>query len=112
MDVVLRVIWVDIWVAFAWIFFRAGSFADLSRYMRTLFACNFKTSTMALFAAMGPMTFVFCLVAVALLAFSYVFPRDCRFATNRAKFLYVLSCMVAIVLFAGPSGGEFIYFQF
>lgn len=112
MNVVLRVIWVDIWVAFAWIFFRAGSFADLSRYMKTLFACNFKTSSMALFAAMGPMTFIFCLAAVALLAFSYVFPRDCRFATNRAKFLYVLSCMVAIVLFAGPSGGEFIYFQF
>lgn len=110
--VILRVIWVDVCVAVAWIFFRAGSFEGLSRYMKTLFACNFKTSSMVLFAAMGPMTFAFCLVSVALLVVSYMFPRDCRFATNRAKCLYVLGCMSAIVLFAGPSGGEFIYFQF
>jgi len=112
MGIVTRVLWVDVWVAFAWIFFRAGSFAELTRYMKVLFSGRFQTSSMALFAALGPMHFAACLLSVALLAFSYRFPRDCRFATNRAKCLYVLGCMTAIVLLAGPSGGEFIYFQF
>lgn len=108
----LQIVSVDIGVSFAWIFFRAGSFEELWRYMKVLFSCNFKTTSMALFAANGPMHFLFCIAAVTLLAFSYAFPRDCRFATNRARFLYVLGCMVAIVFLAVPSGGEFIYFKF
>ena len=112
LGMVLRILWVDVCVAFAWIFFRAGSFAELSRYFKVLLSGRFQTSSTALFAALGPMHFLFCILSVALLVFSYIFPRDCRFVTNRAKCLYVLGCMSVIVLFAGPSGGEFIYFQF
>lgn len=103
---------VNVGVAFAWIFFRAGSFEELARYMTVLFSGKFQTSAMALFAAMGPMHFFWCLIAVLLLAVSYCFPRDCRFETNRSRLLYILGCITAIVLFAGPSGGAFIYFQF
>ena len=108
----LRIFWVDFWVALAWIFFRAGSFAGLSRFLKVLFSGNFQISSAALFALRGRVYFLFCVLSVALLACSYAFPRDCRFVTNRAKYLYILVCMAAIVLFAGPSGGEFIYFRF
>lgn len=108
----LRVFWIDFWVAFAWIFFRAGSFDGLSRFLKVLFSGNFQISPAALFALRGRVYFLACILSVALLAFSYVFPRDCRFVTNRGKYLYILGCMAVIVLFAGPSGGEFIYFRF
>ena len=105
-------VWVNAWVVLAWIFFRASSFENLRTYLKVLFSCKLGTSSMALFAALGPITFMFSLVAVGLLFLSYAFPRDCRFASNRARVLYILGCIMAIVLFAGPSGGEFIYFQF
>ena len=71
-----------------------------------------RVSSAALFAMRGRVHFLFCVLSVGLLALSYAFPRDCRFLTNRARYMYVLGCMAAIVLFAGPSGGEFIYFRF
>ena len=110
--IIFRVFFVYVCVTFAWIFFRAGSFTELLRYLKVLFSGHFQTSTMALCAALGPMHFLFCILSVVLLILSYLFPRDCRFVTNRSKCLYVLGNMMAIVLLAGPSGGEFIYFQF
>lgn len=109
---VLKLVGVFVGVAFAWIFFRAGSFELLVRYLKVLFAFHFKTSMMALCAAMGPLTFVFCCVSVGLLAASYLMPRDCRFKTHRAQMAYLMMCAVVIVLFSVPSGGEFIYFKF
>ena len=109
---VVKTIGIDLCVVFAWIFFRAGSFGQLTRYLKVLFSFKLKTTPMALFAAMGPMTFLFCWIAVGLLAASYLTPRDCRFKTLRARLCYIVCCMVAIVWFAAPSGGEFIYFQF
>lgn len=109
---VAKTIGIDLCVVFAWIFFRAGSFGQLTRYLKMLFSFKLKTTPMALFAAMGPMTFLFCWIAVGLLAASYLTPRDCRFKTLRARLCYIVCCMAAIVWFAAPSGGEFIYFQF
>lgn len=108
----LKVIGVDVCVCFAWIFFRAGSFEKLGLFMKSLFGGKFYTTTTGLYAQLGPMMFLFCWIAVALLALSYLMPRDCRFVTNRAKVLYVMTCAVVIIVFAVPSGGEFIYFQF
>lgn len=110
--IILKALFVNFGVVFAWIFFRAGSFELLARYMKVLFSCQFKTSMMALCAAMGPMTFAFCWIAVGLLAASYLMPRDCQFKTLKARVGYIVCCVVAIVWFAAPSGGEFIYFQF
>ncbi len=109
---VLQILSVNVGVAFAWIFFRAGTFEGLARYMKVLFSLKLKTSLMALFAAMGPMHFLFCLIAIGLLALSYACPRDCRFATNRGRVMYIVACMTAIVFLAGPNSGEFIYFKF
>lgn len=103
---------VDIGVALAWILFRAGSLDKAISYLKALFACNFKTTLMALCAGQGPMTFLFCCIAATLLLLSYVALRDCRFKTMHGRFLFVSLCVAAIVFCGMLSGGEFIYFQF
>jgi D-alanyl-lipoteichoic acid acyltransferase DltB (MBOAT superfamily) len=109
---IVSIVGVNIAVAFAWIFFRASSFSDLSKYMKVLFSGRFSTSIMGLCAGMGPMVFAVCILAVLLLASSYCCPRDCSFKTIKARFLFAVACASAIVFIGMPSGGEFIYFQF
>lgn len=108
----MKILVVDIGVAFAWIFFRAGSFEKLTRFMKSLFAFNFKMTSMGLFGQLGPMTFLFIWIAVGLLILSYLCPRDCKFGSNRQSTFFLLVTIFAITFFAVPSGGEFIYFQF
>lgn len=79
---VIKSFGVFVGVVFAWIFFRAGSFELLARYMKVLFSGQFKTTMMALCAANGPLALLFCVIAVSLLALSYLLPRDCRFQTQ------------------------------
>ena len=52
------------------------------------------------------------LVAVALLAVSYLFPADCKIKTMRYQILFAILFILSIIFFGMPSGGEFIYFQF
>ena len=109
---VASVVGVNIAVAFAWIFFRAHSFADLSKYMNVLFSGKFTTSMMGLCAGLGPMVFVACIIAIVLLAVSYCCPRDYAFKTLAARFIFTIACVASIAFIGMPSGGEFIYFQF
>ena len=106
------VVGVNVAVIFAWIFFRAGDFAGLVKYMNVLFSARFKTSMMQLCAANGPMTFAFCIAAVLLLGLSYCCPRDFMFKTLKARFAFTVACVAAIAFMGMPGGGEFIYFQF
>ena len=108
----ITIAFVDLCIAFAWIFFRAHTFADLKRYLATMFAGNFKTTMMGLCAGQGPMTFAVCLIAIGLLAFSYLGPRDCAYQSLHKRFMFTMACVGAIVFLGMPSGGEFIYFQF
>ncbi len=103
---------VNVAVIFAWIFFRAESFAQLCDYLGVLFSCKFATSLMALCASTGPMVFGFCWLAVGLLALSYCVPRDCRLRSTRGYLLFCVIGIVAMVFLGQPAGGEFIYFQF
>lgn len=103
---------VDVGVVLAWVLFRAGSVATAKAFFSAMFACKFKTSLMALCAGIGPMSFLFCLIAASLLVASHFVPDDCRFKTTRGKVVFVMLCAAAIVFFGMPSGGEFIYFQF
>lgn len=92
--------------AFAWIFFRAGTWDTAMTYIKCLFACNFKTSLMALCAGQGPVHFAFAIAACALLALG-----DLYFYSK--KNLWFIILMLAAIVFMGlPSGGEFIYAQF
>ena len=108
----LSVAVVNTGVVFAWIFFRARSFAELKSYLSVLFGCKFKTTMMGLYAAQGPMTFAVCCIAAGLLAVSYAAPRDCAFKAQSSRLLFTIGCIAAIVFLGMPSGGEFIYFQF
>lgn len=110
--VVCDIVLVDICVAFAWIFFRAKDFSELSNYMKVMFTGGFETTLMALCAGQGPMAFLYCWIAVGLLVAGYLTPRDCRFKSVWGKTLFASACLLAIVFFGRPSGGEFIYFQF
>ncbi len=110
--VLAQVLAVNIGVIFAWIFFRAENFTQLSAYLKTLFSFNFSTTLMALCASCGPMAFGFCWVAIGLLALSYLAPRDCRIKSPIGSLVYCAIGILAIVFLGCPSGGEFIYFQF
>ncbi len=62
--VVGQIVLVNIGVVFAWIFFRAQDFKELSNYMRVLFTGGFDTTMMALCAGRGPMVLAYCWLAV------------------------------------------------
>lgn len=101
-----------VFVAFAWIFFRAQNYENLKSFMTILFNGGFHTTMTQLFAQLGPMTFLYCWLAVGLLAISYLTPPDCQFKSLQGKFFFTIACATAIVFLGMPSGGEFIYFQF
>ena len=107
-----KVLMVNLGVTFAWIFFRAHSFAELKSFMSVLLSGQWKFNMMSMCAANGPMTMAVCCLSVLLLALSYLTPRDCAFKTTQGKFLFTLTCAAFVVLFGIPCGGEFIYFQF
>ena len=108
----LDLIAVNLGVTFAWIFFRAHSFADLKTFWGVLFGSYWQCSMMRLCSGLGPMFFLCCLVGVFLLGLSYLMPRDCAFKTTRGKFVFTFLCLVTVVLLGVPSAGEFIYAQF
>lgn len=103
---------VDLGVSFAWIFFRAGTLGNATIFLKALLKCKFKTSLMALCAGLGPVQFVFCVIAAGLFVASALCPRDCLFKCVGSRFLFVIFCAAAIVFIGMPSGGEFIYFRF
>ena len=99
-------------VCFAWIFFRAKTFGELFDYLTVLFSFRLPHTLMQLCAGIGPVGFAFCLLVVGLFLLSSRLPRDGECVRPRGRILASLAYLVAIVFFACPSGGEFIYFQF
>lgn len=109
---VLGIVTTDILVCLAWIFFRARSFEDARSVFAAIFTSCTDLTTTRLFATLGPVSFLFSLIAIGLLFLSYATPRDCRFKTLRSHWLFTVVCIAAILIFGAPVGGEFIYFQF
>lgn len=99
-------------VCLAWVLFRANDLPTLKRFCGLLFGGDFSCAPMALFAGIGPLMFGSCLLAIGLLALSYLLPLDCRVQSLRGRFAFVAGCIAALVFFGMPSGGEFIYFRF
>ncbi len=112
MAILRDIILTNISVMFAWIFFRAQSFGQVSDYLQTLCTGGFHPTMMALCAGQGPMVLFYCCVAVLLLVLSYLSPRDCQVKTMWGKTFFASACILAIIFFGQPTGGEFIYFQF
>lgn len=109
---IISVAVVNVGVVFAWIFFRAGTIDKAIGFLKALMRCRFETSLMALCAGLGPVQFGFCLIAAALFVASAFCPRDCGLNGIKAKYLFTLACIAAIIFIGMPSGGEFIYFRF
>ncbi len=107
-----QVLFVNVGVIFAWIFFRAKDWAQLTDYLSVLFSGKFETTLMGLCAGTGPMAFLFCWLAIGLLGLSYLTPVDCRIRSTWGKLLFCSIGIAAIVFLGRPSGDEFIYFQF
>lgn len=103
---------VDLGVVFAWIFFRAGTIENAAKYLGVLFRKPWNTSLMAWCAGLGPMNLGYCILAIAIFSLTALCPKDCQFATIRARWLFTLACAALIVFLGMPSGGEFIYFRF
>lgn len=103
---------VFVFVTLAWIIFRARGFDNLKGFWVTLCLGGFKLTPTVIFASLGPMTFLYCWIAIGLLALSYLCPPDCRFKSLTGRYLFTIACSAAIVFIGMPSGGEFIYFQF
>lgn len=109
---IMGVVTTDVLVCLAWIFFRARSFADARCIFSSIFTGGTELTMSRLFATLGPVSFLFSLIAIALLFVSYAMPRDCQFKTLRGHWLFTATCVAAILIFGAPVGGEFIYFQF
>jgi len=101
-------------VTFAWIVFRSNTFSELGHFLHCMFTGGLRGSTLQfrLFAERGPLTFLICMGVIALLALSYLAPRDCAFKSTRGQLAFIFIAMASVVFLASPVGGEFIYFQF
>lgn len=103
---------VDFGVTIAWVLFRAGTVECAKNFLGVLFAFKSKTTLMALCAGIGPMSFLFCIIAALLLVGSHFVPDDCKFRSEWSKITFAIACITSIVFFGMPAGGEFIYFRF
>lgn len=109
---VASVIFVDVGVAFAWIFFRSGTIVKSVEFLRALGSGDGAWTLSSICAGFSSIKFAFCLIAIGLLTASYFCPRDCNFKSLRAKLAFTIAYAAAIVVLGMPSGGEFIYFRF
>ncbi len=110
--IVHDIIFVNLGVTFAWIFFRAQNFSEVVNYLAALFTGGFNPTMMALCAGQGPVVLLYCFIVSFLLGLSYLFPLDCKMKTLWGHTFFASICILAIIFLGQPTGGEFIYFQF
>lgn len=96
-------------VVIGWIFFRAGSMHDAGVVFSKLLHPNLSMNPSILMAYKGPYNFLISLMAVGLLALSYLLPKDLHLKRN---LLFLVVVIVLILLFGKGGSSEFIYFQF
>lgn len=108
----LNVIFLNVGVLFAWIFFRGGEIAPVMVYIRSLVTNGLPHAMAQICGGQHWMCLVVILLLFVCLALSYLAPRDCLFKTRRAHFLFQLSCILVVVMFGTDANSSFIYFQF
>jgi len=109
---ILSIAVVDFGVFFAWILFRSGTLTKSIEFMSSIchFHGNFTLGSML--GAGTPLNNFFCFIAIAGLGLSYLCPRDCKFTSPMKSFAFTCVCVLLIMFFGMPVGGEFIYFKF
>ena len=96
-------------VTFAWIFFRAESLNKAFIIIKKIFEFDFTFNINQITVEKGPMNFVLSIVALTLLALSYLLPTNLKLRHN----VLFLTITTFIIFILGKNGEtQFIYFQF
>lgn len=95
-------------VCIAWVFFRAENMEDAMLLLKKAAFFDFHFGLTAIVGKAGTFNFLLCLFVAFLLLVSYMLPYDLRL---RYPKLFILT-VIALMLFLGSDGKEFIYFQF
>ena len=109
---VVQIVFLNVGVIFAWIFFRATSIAQALDFIQMIAKCDFSCSMSALCAGSTPFAFLFRWWIIALLGITYLTPKDTKFETSKGYLAFILFLIFSIIVFGQAAGGEFIYFQF
>jgi D-alanyl-lipoteichoic acid acyltransferase DltB (MBOAT superfamily) len=96
-------------VTFAWIFFRAPSFAVATKVIHKIAELNFKFNLPQLCGEKGPLNLLLSVVVTLALLLSYLLPKELRLKRN-AVFLTIMTLI--IIILGKDVAAEFIYFQF
>lgn len=96
-------------VTFAWIFFRAESFAKAHAIIAKLLAFNFNLNLTQLSGSLGPLNLLLCFAVIGLLRLSYFLPENMK---PRHSLLFLIIVTFLIITIGKYAGAEFIYFQF
>jgi D-alanyl-lipoteichoic acid acyltransferase DltB (MBOAT superfamily) len=96
-------------VTFAWIFFRAESFAKAHAIIRKLLAFDFHFNPTQLSGSLGSLNLLLSFIVIGLLRLSYFLPEDMKL---KHSLLFLITVTFLIVTLGKYDGAEFIYFQF
>ncbi|HHG83618.1 MAG TPA: MBOAT family protein, partial [Bacteroidetes bacterium] len=97
-------------VVVGWIFFRAGSMHNAAIVFGKILKPDLSMNPSILMAYQGPYNFLVSLMAVGMLAMSYIIlPKNMKLKRN---LLFLVATIIIILLFGKGGASEFIYFQF
>lgn len=96
-------------VSFAWVFFRASSFAQAKAFFKKLFSFDFTINLTQISAEKGPLNLLLSFVALGLLSLSYLLPKDLSIKRNT---IFLFTILLLIVILGTNGSADFIYFQF
>ena len=96
-------------VVLGWIFFRAENVHDAFHILGKVFVPEINLNPTLLLAHSGPFNFALCLLAIGLLALSYLLPKELKL---RYSFAFAILTTLVILILGKGGNGEFIYFQF
>ncbi len=96
-------------VLIGWIFFRAEGMGDAVEIFKGIFELDLNMNTSMLMAYQGFYNFGLSMLAIGLLAFSYLLPKDLRL---KHSLLFIVTVTGLILLIGKGGEASFIYFQF
>ncbi|MBQ9693279.1 MAG: MBOAT family protein [Kiritimatiellae bacterium] len=110
--IIWQILFVNVGVCFALIFFRSISISHAFDFIQTIFKFELIGSLGSYAAGTGVLALAFRFLVVGLLFITYAAPNDCKFKTYYGYILFILFNVFCIVFLGQVAGGEFIYFQF
>lgn len=107
----LQILFVNVLVFSAWIFFRADSLSHAWEYLKSIVHWKGYTTLSALCAGQGPVHLLLCFFVMGILILVDLLPRDFSFSKKR-KLLFICAMLLLIIFLSKGGDSVFIYFQF